>query len=308
VSNETYTCQKTYRRPTTDRVFPATICHILQHSLLNTVHILSLGCNALQHTATHSTQKRCTYRSFPASLQYTATHCSTQQQQHPTAHNNTPKHTQLKDGAQPYVFSATHCKTETQRNTFYSNTVHIPIFPATHCDTLQHTVAHSITPQHTLPATHSTVRWCTYQSLLQHTATNCNAHTVPHYNTLLKDGAHTESSLQHTTTHCNTLQHTTTHSTQRWNTYQVFPATHCSTLQHTATHSTQRWYTYRVIPATYYSTLQHTATHCNTLYSKMVHVRSLLQRLLEPRLYPRRRWKVAALRRIVLWERVMAHV
>jgi len=161
--------------------------------------------------------------------------------------------------------------------------VHIPIFPATRCDTLQHTVAHSNTPQHTLPATHSTVRWCTYQSLLQHTATQCNAHTVPHYNTLLMDGAHTESSLQHTATHCNTVKHTATHSTQRWYTYRVFPATHCNTLQHAA-------------------------THCNTLYSKMVHVRSLLQRLLEPRLHPRRHWKVAALRRIVLWERVMAHV
>jgi len=42
-----------------------------------------------------------------------------------------------------------------------------------------------------------------------------------------------EGTLQHTATHCNTLQHNT----------------HCKTLRHLATHST----------------LQHTATHCNTL-------------------------------------------
>jgi len=44
--------------------------------------------------------------------------------------------------------------------------------------------------------------------------------------------------LQHTATHCNTLQLTLQHA-----------ATHCNTLQRTATHC---------------NTLQHTATHCNT--------------------------------------------
>jgi len=35
--------------------------------------------------------------------------------------------------------------------------------------------------------------------------------------------------MQHTATHCNTLQHTATH-------YSLTHATHCNTLQHTATH------------------------------------------------------------------------
>jgi len=65
---------------------------------------------------------------------------------------------------------------------------------------------------------------------LQHTATHCNT-------------------LQHAaTTHCNTLQHAATH-------HNVLPfvetsATQCNTLQYTATHR---------------NTLQHTATRCNTL-------------------------------------------
>ena len=46
--------------------------------------------------------------------------------------------------------------------------------------------------------------------------------------------------------HCNILQHTATHC----NTLQHYTQSHCNTLQHTATHC---------------NTLQHTATHRNTL-------------------------------------------
>ena len=67
---------------------------------------------------------------------------------------------------------------------------------------------------------------------LQHTATHCNT---------LQTSATRCNTLQHTATHCNTLQHA---------------ATHCNTLQHTATHC---------------NTLQHTATHCNTLISYVRH-------------------------------------
>ena len=80
--------------------------------------------------------------------------------------------------------------------------------------------------------------------------------------------------LQHTATHCNTLQHTTTH-VQSWDdsytrvTWLQHTATHRNTLQHTTTH-VQSWddsYT-RV------TWLQHTATHCNTLQHTTTHVQS----------------------------------
>jgi len=58
--------------------------------------------------------------------------------------------------------------------------------------------------------------------------------------------------LQHTATHCDTLQ---THC----NTLQQ-TATHCKTLQNTATHCNALQHT-----ATHCYTLQHTALHCNTL-------------------------------------------
>ena len=88
--------------------------------------------------------------------------------------------------------------------------------------------------------------------------------------------------LQHTATHCNTLQHTAT--------------THCNSLQHTATHCNTLQHTYITLQqasrlstwipaaktktlspedvsavilgshtATRYTSLQHTATYCNTL-------------------------------------------
>ena len=57
--------------------------------------------------------------------------------------------------------------------------------------------------------------------------------------------------LQHTATHCNTLQHTATRSFHEWHDsfvsvtgLNVYSATHCNTLQHSATHC---------------NTLQHTA-------------------------------------------------
>jgi len=72
-----------------------------------------------------------------------------------------------------------------------------------------------------------------------------------------------EYTLQHTATHCNTLQHRV---------YSVWVcslvSTHCNTLQHTATHC---------------NTLQHTATHCNTEYTHFeyahlwVHLRCTLE-------------------------------
>ena len=63
--------------------------------------------------------------------------------------------------------------------------------------------------------------------------------------------------IQHTATHCNTLQpppHTSTHC----NILQ-HPATHCNILQHTATHCNTLQ-----LNTPHRNTLQHTATHCDT--------------------------------------------
>ena len=83
---------------------------------------------------------------------------------------------------------------------------------------------------------HRTGSFC--DMILQHTATHCNtlqgcllrAAVSSHRN-----GSFCDMILQHTATHCNTLQH---------------PASPCNTLQHTATHC---------------NTLRHIPTHCNTL-------------------------------------------
>ena len=95
---------------------------------------------------------------------------------------------------------------------------------------------------------------------LQHTATHCN--TLQH--------AETASWLANT--HCHTLQHTAMH----FNTQQR-TATHCNALQHTASycntqkpqvhsraHAATQWKMLERA-ATYCNTLQHTTTHCNAL-------------------------------------------
>ena len=84
------------------------------------------------------------------------------------------------------------------------------------------------------------------------------------------------SALQHTTTHCNTLQsiffellhrnalqHTATHCKSPL--LNCCTATHCSTLQHTAAHC---------------STLQHTAAHCSTLQHTAAHCCNTMQRVI----------------------------
>jgi len=69
---------------------------------------------------------------------------------------------------------------------------------ATHCNTLQHTSKHWNTPPHT--AMHCIP--------LQHTWSACLSFTLPHAATHYNKATH--SPLQHTATHCRTLQRTTT--------------------------------------------------------------------------------------------------
>ena len=90
----------------------------------------------------------------------------------------------------------------------------------------------------------------TFRDILQHTATHCNTLQHTTYLATHSDVWRDFHMLRHTATHCNTLQHTAIHC----NTLQ-HTATHCNTLRHTATHCNTL------------NTLQHTATHCNTLHT-----------------------------------------
>jgi len=99
---------------------------------------------------------------------------------------------------------------------------------ATQCNTLQHIATHKDIPHGGTRRAHC--------NTLQHTATHCN--TLQHTRRIARWDS--DTLLQHTATHCqtqdvphvgtwradcNTLQHT---------------ATHCNALQHTATHKTYR--------------------------------------------------------------------
>ena len=85
---------------------------------------------------------------------------------------------------------------------------------------------------------------------LQHTATHCNTLQHTRYGLLWR--------LQHTATHCNTLQHT---------------ATHCNTLQHIwISHVTGKFQIDLAMDCFgVCNTLQPTATYCNTLQHTATH-------------------------------------
>ena len=161
------------------------------------------------------------------------------------------------------------------------------------CSTLQQTVPHCNTLQHTASSARGRisllVRECNtlqqtepHCTALQHTAARGSdliaservQHTAPHSSTLQHTASSTRrrisllvrecSTLEQTVPHCNTLQHTATHC----NTLRLLrgeglvtgdkmqhTVTSCSTLQHAATHCN----------TLSCSTLQHAATHCNTL-------------------------------------------
>ena len=155
-------------------------------------------------------------------------------------------------------------------------------------NTLPHTYVTRFNTLQTLPPT---AIHCDYHTL-QHTTTHCNTlpHTATHYHT-----------LQHTATHCTTLPHTASlHHTAPhtpWGvctrafwcpTHDTYPLIHCwrapcarNTLQHTATH---------------YHTLPHTATHCTTLHTTTLHhthLEAFAREHFETRLMTRIHWSIA---------------
>jgi len=116
---------------------------------------------------------------------------------------------------------------------------------ATHCNTLQHTLQHTVT----------------------HTATHCNTlqHTPQHT-------AHTSRIHQKrwTATHCNTLQHTEKHCNtiiipagSAKNDEPQNTAKNCNILQHTSYQQDPQKTMNR-------NTLQHTAKHCNTFHTSRI--------------------------------------
>ena len=93
----------------------------------------------------------------------------------------------------------------------------------------------------------------TLKIILQHTTTHCN--------TLQYTASRYKTRIRHTATHCNTLQQAATH----W--YKLlYTAAHYITLQHTAAHYITLQHT-----AAHCSTLQHTAAHCSTLQHTATH-------------------------------------
>jgi len=157
-----------------------------------------------------------------------------------------------------YVDTATHC------NTLQHTATRI----ATNCNTLQHALQQIATRYHRpcKKVSHPTnTPLANIKLTLQHTATHCYTlqhdalqHTVLHCNALpLHLVRDINLTLQRAATHCNTLRHT---------------ATHCDTLRHTLQHT-----------ATYRNTLQQTATLCHRLQCCATHCDILQKHSSEPR-------------------------
>jgi len=95
---------------------------------------------------------------------------------------------------------------------------------------------------------------------LQHSSTHCTTLQQQH-----------TATLQCTTPHCNTLLHTAIKSHVFWDKLKkTYDTTHCNRLQHTATHcnTLQRTAPHCItLQQQHTATLQHAATHCNTLLS-----------------------------------------
>ena len=103
---------------------------------------------------------------------------------------------------------------------------------------------------------------CMYACLHGSTAIRCNTlqHITTHGNTL----QHTAIHYSHTGAHWSTMQQTAAHCNKLRN-----AATNCNTLQHTAAHYstlhtlTPCWSLTDSDTATYCNTMQHAATYCN---------------------------------------------
>ena len=155
--------------------------------------------------------------------------------------------------------TATHCNTLQDTAIFCNTLQHAATHCNTHCNKLQHTATLYTTLQHTLQhtATHRSagqksldidtvkvllpmVRFLSqfvvvYLSGLCVSCVECVAicRSVSQWFEGLCARVETLHRLQHTATHCNTLQHTSF----AWSELRVLVCRHCNTLQHTATYT-----------------------------------------------------------------------
>ena len=167
-------------------------------------------CNTLQHTATHCN-----------TLHHTAAHCSTVAEESSNSMRARPTHCAMLQHA------ATSLQPSWGIVRLYTRTTNIPQYTATHCNTLQY---HCNTAEEfsdymraRLPAS---LQGFNQKIQLKERG---QAFNVWFRDTLGISQSCPCNTLQHTATHCNTLQ------------YTEHTATHCNTLQHTATHcNTQR--------------------------------------------------------------------
>jgi len=163
-------------------------------------------------------------------LQHTATHCkSVQLSATQSLRANRRSFAIACNTLQHTAITATRCSTATTRTCKKSF--------ATHCNTVQLTASHYITLKK---------------------ATHCNTLCNSLHHTTAQ---HTATQMQHTATHCNTLQHTATHCNALCNSLHHTTA-RCNALHHIATQPLHDFFWQHT--ATCCNSLQLTATHYNT--------------------------------------------
>jgi len=152
-------------------------------------------------------------------------------------------------------------------------TWHIPLFPDSHSNTLQHTATNCVTVWWVVSHVWLDTFLCvaSHCNTLQNTATHCNTlqHTVLQSDESFYtcDWTHSTASrptLQHTATHCNTLCFgVMNHFTRVTGRIPLCPDPHWNTLQHTVLQSREWFHTCDLTHSSVSRlTLQHTATHC----------------------------------------------
>jgi len=166
------------------------------------------------------------------------------------------------------------------------NTLQLPQHSATLCNTLLHTATNRSTPVQAHPVVsflpklqpHDLLQLPRIRACVSYTAANCNSlqHSATHPHTATRKQLsrvrayincqvlckNCNNTLQHTATHCNTLQHTHTQTQlSRVRAFVNFTASYCNTLLHSA-----------VYIHSHCNILQHTATHCTTQQHPAMHL------------------------------------
>ena len=231
------------------------VCHMWLHVCVTCDHI-TLSCNTLQHTATHcnilqhTMKELCIVRTHWITSLWVATHCKLLQ--------HTATHKRSVCLVRTHLITCV-CHIGLHVCVIYDymcvSCVITSLWVATHCNTLQHTATHKrcvwLVRTHLITCVcHIGLHVCLiYDYVWVSYVITCVCHLWLHH-----------FELQHTATHCNTLQHTATHLitcvSHVWLQYYAMSLS-CPHTLHYITLSC--------------NTLQHTATHCNTLQHTWLH-------------------------------------